>query len=77
MRIFPPVFSLVLFLSGPAFAHGGHVGELAGHTHWIGWAAVAGATAVAVWARKRRQKRDTDKAPEGASTAGEENKAQG
>jgi len=76
MRFIPFSFPYVLLSAGPAFAHGGHVGELAGHTHWIGWAAIAGATAVAVWARKRRQKRNSDKASEGASTAGDESKAQ-
>ncbi|MTI43855.1 hypothetical protein JM93_02297 [Roseibium hamelinense] len=30
-----------------AFAHAGHLGELAGHSHWIGVAALAGAVALA------------------------------
>ncbi|WP_029057650.1 DUF6732 family protein [Stappia stellulata] len=30
-----------------AAAHGGHVGELAGHAHWVGIAAVAAAAALA------------------------------
>lgn len=42
--------------SGPAMAHGGHVGELAGHSHWLGWAALAGAAALAAWARSRRRR---------------------
>lgn len=34
-------------LSAPAFAHGGHLGELAGHSHWVGVAALAGAALIA------------------------------
>lgn len=59
-----------------AFAHGGHLGELAGHAHWIGVAALAGAALVAgVVALKDRKKKDADDAPEAGSqddeTAGE------
>ena len=44
-----------------AFAHGGHLGELAGHAHWIGVAALAGAALVAgVVALKDRKKKDAD-----------------
>ncbi|MGI9349064.1 MAG: DUF6732 family protein, partial [Amylibacter sp.] len=31
----------------PAFAHWGHLPELAGHSHWIGMAAAAAAAAAA------------------------------
>ncbi len=40
------IFSSVLFAS-PAFAHLGHVGELAGHAHWVGLGAVVVAGALA------------------------------
>ena len=40
------IFSGVLFAS-PAFAHLGHVGELAGHAHWVGLGAVVVAGALA------------------------------
>ena len=33
----------------PAFAHGCHLPELAGHSHWIGMAAAAAAAAAAAW----------------------------
>ena len=33
----------------PAFAHWGHLPELAGHSHWIGMAAAAAAAAAAAW----------------------------
>ncbi|MCB9946186.1 MAG: hypothetical protein H6851_21560 [Geminicoccaceae bacterium] len=39
-----------------ALAHGGHVGDLAGHSHWVGWAAAAAAGAIAAWAIKRGKK---------------------
>lgn len=47
-----------------AHAHGGHLGELAGHSHWVGWAAAAGAAALAAWAGKRKldQDRETEEA---------------
>ena len=33
----------------PAFAHWGHLPELAGHSHWIGMSAAAAAAAAAAW----------------------------
>ena len=33
----------------PAFAHWGHLPELAGHSHWIVMAAAAAAAAAAAW----------------------------
>lgn len=41
---------MALFLTSPAFAHLGHVGEVAGHAHWVGIGAVivAGALAAAI-----------------------------
>lgn len=38
LRLFVLLTSFVL--SSPAFAHLGHVGELAGHAHWVGIGAV-------------------------------------
>ncbi|WP_298817904.1 DUF6732 family protein [uncultured Roseibium sp.] len=47
-----------------ALAHGGHLGELAGHSHWIGVAAIAGAALVAglVALKDRKQKASEDPA---------------
>ena len=47
------IFSLA---AGPAFAHVGHIGELAGHSHWIGVAALAAAAAVAALAARAKPK---------------------
>ncbi|MES0809985.1 DUF6732 family protein [Roseibium sp. SCPC15] len=46
-----------------AFAHGGHLGELAGHSHWVGVAALAGAALVAgLVALKGRKQKDAEDA---------------
>ena len=47
MRFFVILFFLVPL---PAFAHWGHLPELAGHSHWIGMAAAAAAAAAAATA---------------------------
>lgn len=48
-----------------AFAHAGHLGELAGHSHWVGVAALAGAALVAgVIALKDRKRKQEDETPE-------------
>lgn len=46
-----------------AFAHAGHIGELAGHAHWVGVAALAGAALVAgiaAWAGRSGENADTE-----------------
>jgi membrane protein implicated in regulation of membrane protease activity len=57
-----------LMVPSMALAHAGHVGDLAGHSHWVGWAAAAAAAAVTAWAIKRgtKAKTDEDKADEAA-----------
>lgn len=52
------VLGTVFLLAAPvgAMAHGGHVGELAGHSHWVGVAAIFGAAAVAAVAAKLRKR---------------------
>ncbi|MEM8702705.1 MAG: DUF6732 family protein [Pseudomonadota bacterium] len=58
---------LTVFVPSTAFAHGGHLGELAGHSHWIGVAAVAGAALVAgLVALKDRKKKTAEDTPEAA-----------
>ncbi|KZL19274.1 hypothetical protein PsAD2_02025 [Pseudovibrio axinellae] len=42
--------------STAAFAHAGHLGELAGHSHWVGVAAVAGAAIIAGLAAKAKKR---------------------
>jgi hypothetical protein len=59
-----------------AFAHAGHLGELAGHSHWVGAAALAGAALLAgvIALKDRKRKKDEDAAdtqPDEADTSGE------
>jgi len=59
MRI---VLAAILIFTAPvtAMAHVGHVGELAGHSHWVGVAAIVGAAAVAAIAAKLRKRGGAD-----------------
>ena len=51
------IFSVSFWaLSAPlANAHVGHVGELAGHGHWVGAGALLGAAALGAWLAKTRK----------------------
>lgn len=55
-----------------ALAHVGHIGDLAGHSHWVGVAALAGAAAIAVVAAKWKKRRDAAEEPADAETDGTE-----
>lgn len=61
-------------LPAPAFAHLGHVEEVAGHSHWIGLAAAAGAAALAGWLaiKGRRGTKETKADPQEEPRAEEE-----
>lgn len=71
------LFTLIL-LPTPAFAHLGHVGEVAGHAHWVGLGAivVAGALAAAIGKLKDKTKDDAD-TPDAEEETGEEVTAEG
>lgn len=43
-------------MAGVAYAHLGHVGEIAGHSHWIGIGALAAAAALASLVLQPRKK---------------------
>ncbi len=43
------VFLAGLFLASGAQAHVGHLGELAGHDHWVAAGAIGAAIALAGW----------------------------
>jgi flagellar biosynthesis component FlhA len=47
-----------LLAASPAAAHLGHVGEVAGHAHWLAVAALAGAAAIAAWLIKSGERED-------------------
>ncbi|WP_419911285.1 DUF6732 family protein [Hoeflea sp.] len=55
------VIATFVLSTGAVHAHMGHAGELAGHAHWVGLAAVLGAAAVAALAVKiSKQKKDEE-----------------
>ncbi|MCR9087164.1 MAG: hypothetical protein NXH97_10520 [Rhodobacteraceae bacterium] len=58
-------------IAGPAAAHPGHFGELAGHSHWVAGAALGLAAAVALWAGTRRRGDDRTSAAKPQSEPGE------
>lgn len=39
----------LLLLASPASAHVGHVGEFAGHDHWVAGAAIGIAAVITIW----------------------------
>jgi hypothetical protein len=49
-------------------AHGGHLADLAGHSHWVGVAALVGAATIAAVAAKLRGQRGQDNTPDGEET---------
>ena len=55
--------------ASPAQAHWGHLGELAGHGHWAGLAAVLAGGAIAAWLIKDHKQ--TDNETENADTEAE------
>lgn len=67
---------LLLLSTGAAQAHVGHLGELAGHDHWVAGAAIAGALALAAWQllRGEREEAKGEAEPE-AEAEGEEAEA--
>lgn len=56
------ILSILLMLAAPpAMAHIGHLGEVAGHGHWIALGGIAIAGAIALWGgRKKPQEEDAD-----------------
>ncbi|ATG48696.1 hypothetical protein CEW89_14685 [Celeribacter ethanolicus] len=45
-------------LATPALAHPGHLGEMAGHNHWLAGAAIGAAIAIAIWGAIKGKKED-------------------
>lgn len=62
-----------LFASAlPASAHLGHVGEVAGHSHWIAVGAGVAIAAIGAWIGKRKLDAEADKENGETSEAGAE-----
>lgn len=52
-RILTFLFTLIAM---PALAHPGHIGEIAGHNHWLAGAAIGAAIAIAIWGAMKGKK---------------------
>jgi hypothetical protein len=65
------IASIGALLPFEALAHGGHLGDLAGHSHWIGWGALVAGAALAALLGKRKEKQETaeDSEPAGEPEA--------
>jgi hypothetical protein len=64
----------MLILPGPALAHLGHVGAVAGHDHWVAGAAIGAAVALGVWGwmKGRKEADEADAEAEAAETEEQE-----
>ncbi|EAQ04520.1 hypothetical protein OB2597_10259 [Pseudooceanicola batsensis HTCC2597] len=49
---------LLTAVAGPAAGHVGHLGEVAGHGHWLGAAALGAAIAIGLWQGLRGKSSD-------------------
>jgi hypothetical protein len=74
-----PAFAGLLLISSPASAHLGHVGEMAGHSHWIGVAAASAAAAIAIAVStlgKKKSAEEKDAEADSEEAAGDETSAE-
>ncbi|MCK0167895.1 hypothetical protein MWU52_10075 [Jannaschia sp. S6380] len=63
---FPILLTPAILAAGPAAAHTGHIGELAGHDHWVlgvGLGVIAGA-AVIGWLKGDKESPEPEAEPE-------------
>ena len=65
------ILGLLIAANGalPAHAHLGHVGDLAGHSHWLGYGALAAAAAALALLGKKRKQEESDEGTESAIEA--------
>lgn len=75
LRLF--VLLTCFVISAPAYAHLGHVGELAGHAHWVGLGAVVVAGALAAAIGKLTEKASDEDENEDEIELGEEAPVEG
>lgn len=54
-----PLALLCAILANPALAHIGHIGEVAGHGHWIALGGIAIAGAIALLGARKKPKDDS------------------
>ena len=55
-------FLTAVLAAGPAFAHPGHLADVAGHDHWVAGAARGAAIAIAVWGAIKGKSEDKSEA---------------
>ena len=60
-------FVAILMLPANALAHGGHLGEFAGDSHWIGWATLGAAAALAALLGRKPKPEDDAEDTESAT----------
>lgn len=63
---------LMTLVAGPAMAHVGHIGEVAGHGHWLGAAAIGAAIAIGLWQGLRGKAKSGDEADDRDDLSDEE-----
>lgn len=56
-------------LATPVRAHVGHLGELAGHDHWVAGAAIGAAAAVTLWGVLKGKKKTEEPAEDAEEEA--------
>jgi hypothetical protein len=69
------MLTLMLILPGPALAHLGHVGAVAGHDHWVAGAAIGAAVALGVWGCMKGRKEADEAEAEAEAAETEEQEA--
>jgi hypothetical protein len=70
-----PVLVAPVFLAGPAHAHAGHLGELAGHDHWVAGAAVGAAVLIGLWGALKGKRKPEPAEPDAAEPDDQEQTA--
>ncbi|MGI3169303.1 DUF6732 family protein [Pseudooceanicola sp. C21-150M6] len=63
---------LMTLAASPALAHVGHLGDVAGHDHWLGAAAIGAAIAIGLWQAAKGRKTAAAKAETEDEAADEE-----
>jgi len=64
MRLHLKLALCLTLCPGAALAHVGHLGEYAGHDHWVAGAAIGVAVALSLWATWKGKRDDDENSPE-------------
>ena len=66
MKALPLLF--MLFAAQPAFAHPGHLVDVAGHNHWVAGVAIGAAIAMGIWGAFKGKRKDGEAKDEASGT---------